>query len=140
MTDIPNDCLSAGVHMDMLHPYLLLALTPFFREGFDLHGVGAHEFGCQVAEYVQPFDAVRCRRAGALSALSSLAHAIIVPPIDSVSEMRSGLQGESSWKWSQFEQPAAIVWPRRGCALRLRYRGGGRHRRDSAEATPYGAV
>jgi len=80
----------------------------------------------QVAEYVQPFDAVRCRRAGARS---SLAHAIIVPPIDSVSEMRSGLQGESSRKWSQFEQPAAIVWPRRGCALRLRHRGGGRHRR-----------
>jgi transposase len=43
---------------------------------------------------------------------------------------------QSSRKWSQFEQPAAIVWPRRGCALRLRYRGGGRRRRDSAEATP----
>jgi hypothetical protein len=44
--------------MDMLDLYGLFALAPFPRQGFDLHGVGAHEFGRQVAEYVQPFNAL----------------------------------------------------------------------------------
>src|SRR5215475_9454862 len=56
--DIADDCLSARVYVHMLDPYVLLALTPFSRQGFDLHGVGPHEFGCQVAEHVQSFDAV----------------------------------------------------------------------------------
>jgi hypothetical protein len=29
-----------------------------FKSLLQMHGVGAHEFGCQVAEHVQPFDAV----------------------------------------------------------------------------------
>jgi hypothetical protein len=58
MTDIADDSLSTGVDVNMLDRYALLTLAPFPRQGFDLHGVGAHEFGCQVAEYVQPFDAV----------------------------------------------------------------------------------
>jgi hypothetical protein len=45
MAKIANDSLSAGVHMDMLDPYFLFALAPFSRKGFDLHSVGAHEFG-----------------------------------------------------------------------------------------------
>ena len=44
--------------MDMLDPYVLFAFTPFPRQGVDLHGVRAHKFICQVAEHVQPFDAV----------------------------------------------------------------------------------
>ena len=58
MADIANDSLSARVHMHMFDPYCLLALTPFPRQGFDLHGVGAHELGCQVAEDIQSFDPV----------------------------------------------------------------------------------
>ncbi len=57
MADIANDSLSARVDVHMLDRYVLLTLAPFPRQGFDLHGVGAHEFGCQVAEYVQSFDA-----------------------------------------------------------------------------------
>jgi hypothetical protein len=45
MSDIANDSLSAGVYMDMLDPYFLVALAPFSRKGFDLRSVGAHEFG-----------------------------------------------------------------------------------------------
>ena len=58
MADIANDSLSARVDVHMLDRYVLFALAPFPRQCFDLHGVGAHEFGCQVAEHVQPFDAV----------------------------------------------------------------------------------
>jgi hypothetical protein len=57
MVDIANDSLAARVDVHMLDRYVLLTLAPFPREGFDLHGVGAHEFGCQVAENVQPFNA-----------------------------------------------------------------------------------
>ena len=58
MADIANDSLSARVDMHVLDRYVLFALASFPRQGFDLHGVGAHEFCCQVAENVQPFDAV----------------------------------------------------------------------------------
>jgi hypothetical protein len=58
MADGANDGLSARVHMHMLDRYVLLALAPFSRQGFDLHGLGAHEFGCQVAEDIQPFNAI----------------------------------------------------------------------------------
>jgi hypothetical protein len=54
MADIANDRLSARVYMHMLDPDLLFALAPFPRQGFDLHGVGAHEFDCQIAEHIQP--------------------------------------------------------------------------------------
>lgn len=47
-----------GVDVDVLDSHGLLTLAPFPRQGFDLHGVGAHKSGCQVAEYVQSFDAV----------------------------------------------------------------------------------
>jgi hypothetical protein len=39
MADIANDSLSAVVHMHMLDPYVLFALAPFPRQGFDLEGV-----------------------------------------------------------------------------------------------------
>src|SRR6266849_1229662 len=58
MADIANDSLSARVDVHMLDRYVLLTLAPFPRQGFDLHRVGAHEFGCQVAEHVQPLYAV----------------------------------------------------------------------------------
>jgi hypothetical protein len=58
MADGANDRLPARVHVHMLDRYVLLALPPFPRQSFDLHGVGAHEFGRQVAEDIQPFDAV----------------------------------------------------------------------------------
>src|SRR5215471_19308326 len=46
------------MYMHMLDPYVLIALTPFPRQGFDLHRVRAHKFVRQVAEHIQPFDAV----------------------------------------------------------------------------------
>ena len=53
-----NDSLPARVDVHMLDRHVLLAtLSSFPRQRFDLHGVGAHELGRQVAEYVQPFDA-----------------------------------------------------------------------------------
>src|SRR5262249_15419454 len=58
VADAANDSLAAGVHMHMLDPYVLFALAPFPRQGFDLHGVRAHKFIRQVAEHVEPFDAV----------------------------------------------------------------------------------
>ena len=58
MAHIANDSLSVGVHMDMLDPYVLFALAPFPRQGFELHGEGALEFIREVAEHVEPFDAV----------------------------------------------------------------------------------
>jgi hypothetical protein len=58
MADSADDRLAARVHVHMLDRYVLLALPPFPRQSFDLHGVGAHEFGRQVAEDIQPFDAV----------------------------------------------------------------------------------
>jgi hypothetical protein len=58
VADVADDGLPASVHMDMLHPYALFALASFSRQGFDLHGVRAHKFVCQVAEHVEPFDAV----------------------------------------------------------------------------------
>jgi hypothetical protein len=44
--------------MDMLDPYVLVAFAPFSRQGFDLHGEGAHKSIRQAAEHVEPFDAV----------------------------------------------------------------------------------
>jgi CHAD domain-containing protein len=58
MVDVADDRLAARVDMHMLDRDVLLALAPLPRQGFDLHGEGAHEFGCQVAEHVQPFNAV----------------------------------------------------------------------------------
>ena len=59
MTDIPNDSLSARVDVHMLvDGHVLLTLASFPRQSFDLHCEGAHEFGRQVAEHVQPFDAI----------------------------------------------------------------------------------
>ena len=57
MAHIANDSLPARVDVHMLDRYVLLTLAPFPRQRLDLHGVGAHELGRQVAEYVQPFDA-----------------------------------------------------------------------------------
>ena len=58
MAHIANDRLSAGVHMDMLDPYVLFPLAPFPRQSFDLFDVRAHKFIRQVAEPVQPSNAV----------------------------------------------------------------------------------
>ena len=59
MADIANHRLSARVNLDMLDRHVLLsALAPLSRQGLDLHGEGAHEFVCQVPQYVQPFDPV----------------------------------------------------------------------------------
>src|SRR5262245_14556522 len=58
MADVPDDGLSASMYVHVLDSYVLFALAPFPRQHFDLHGVGAHEFGRQVAEYVEPFNAV----------------------------------------------------------------------------------
>ncbi len=58
MANIADDSLSTGVDVNILDCYVLLTLAPFPRQGFDLHGEGTHEFGCQVAKHIQPFDAV----------------------------------------------------------------------------------
>ena len=57
MCHVSDNGFRTGVDVDVLDSHVLLALAPFPRQGFDLHSVGAHEFGCQVAEYVQSFDA-----------------------------------------------------------------------------------
>ena len=69
MADIADDGLPPGVDVHMLDRYVLLTLSPFPHQGFDLHGVGAHEFSCQVAEHVQPFDAITLVQPPSLCAL-----------------------------------------------------------------------
>src|SRR5262249_39508868 len=74
MADIANDCLYARVHVHMLDRYVLLALAPFSRQGFDLHGVGAHEFGCQLA------TAPRVRATNSSKAIFVTAMGAAMPP------------------------------------------------------------
>ena len=58
MSDVADDGLTASVDVNVLYRDDLLAPAPFPCQSFDLQGVGAHEFGGQVAEDVEPFQPV----------------------------------------------------------------------------------